>query len=578
MSKIIPLPPFKAFLASNIPSVYDNTLSYYDELTKLIAYMEELVPAVNENTAGLAALKDYVEHYFDNLNVQEEINNKLDEMAAGGQLATIIAQFLAAAPVFGFNTISDMASASNLANGCVAKVLGKTDYHDGDGSFYHIRTRIPADDPDGVNLVAIGATLVGEIIPDAKINSLSNTVSTLNTNLSTAETLISKLDGVFLGTFFDNDSETLRIVVSKDGYNFTRVLDNYQPAVRDPQITYINNKFYICNTYSGSSSIDGRLYVSSDLTNWETKTFSMGISSYDEKWAPEIFVDPDTNDIYFTVSAGNSTTKHLYIAKCDDLDTLTFSNLRQLNVTGNYTIDANISKVNGTYYLAYCEQGTAADGSAISTCKIASSVDLTTWNVINSDVFKSLPFVEGIQIIPINDRFIIIGDATTSYHYYVMCETDSLTDIDTHHRTILAPESLFYMRHGSIAYFNDYNVIKKIVTACGDFNLNLLNKYYESFATGVNLTGTITNLVVQPNVAYRITGDTTITNILNPFRLPFIQFSFAGANNITCAITNVENAEGTIAARNITWSNSSNANEKNFVQSLLGNCYPPYMP
>lgn len=95
---MITLPPFKSFLASNIPSVYDNTLSYYDELTKLIAYLEQqVVPAVNKNSEdiqkyvdGLEQLKEYVDHYFDNLDVQTEINNKLDEMAEDGTLAEII--------------------------------------------------------------------------------------------------------------------------------------------------------------------------------------------------------------------------------------------------------------------------------------------------------------------------------------------------------------------------------------------------------------------------------------------------------------------------------------------------------
>lgn len=91
----IPMPPFKAFLASNIPSVYDNTLSYYDELTKLIAYLEQqVVPAVNADTEGLKQLKDYVEHYFDNLDVQEEIDNKLDEMTEDGTLEEIIGHYI----------------------------------------------------------------------------------------------------------------------------------------------------------------------------------------------------------------------------------------------------------------------------------------------------------------------------------------------------------------------------------------------------------------------------------------------------------------------------------------------------
>lgn len=168
MSKEIPLPPFKAFLASNIPSVYDNTLSYYDELTKLIAYLDQLVPIVNENTAGLAALKEYVEHYFDNLNVQQEINNKLDDMAEKGELAEIVALYANLPCIHAYDTIADMAASESLVSGSVARAMSKTVAGTGDGNYYKIRETVEGDNPDGVNLVAItGTTLVAEIIPDA---------------------------------------------------------------------------------------------------------------------------------------------------------------------------------------------------------------------------------------------------------------------------------------------------------------------------------------------------------------------------------------------------------------------------
>lgn len=164
---MITLPPFKAFLASNIPSVYDNTLSYYDELTKLIAYLEQqVVPAVNE-TAGqvdgikksLEDLKSYVEHYFDNLDVQEEINKKLDDMAESGDLATIIAQFLELAPVFAYDTVADMSAADNLSAGCIAKTLGYGSAGDGKGAFYKIET-LASQVIDNNKYIAIGSTLV----------------------------------------------------------------------------------------------------------------------------------------------------------------------------------------------------------------------------------------------------------------------------------------------------------------------------------------------------------------------------------------------------------------------------------
>lgn len=96
------LPPFQAWLANNIPAVYDNTLSYYEELCALIKYLQDIVvPAVNENASALTTISEaveqlqkYVDTYFDNLDVQEEINNKLDEMAEDGTLERIIGEYI----------------------------------------------------------------------------------------------------------------------------------------------------------------------------------------------------------------------------------------------------------------------------------------------------------------------------------------------------------------------------------------------------------------------------------------------------------------------------------------------------
>ena len=164
---MITLPPFKSFLASNIPSVYDNTLSYYDELTKLIGWLEkQVVPAVNENTEGLKLLKDYVENYFKNLDVQDEINNKLDQMAEDGQLQEIISQYLNSTAVFGFDTVADMKVATNLMNGSYAKTLGYYAKGDGGTSTYKIRTITNDDVVDEATIIAMDdETLVAELVP-----------------------------------------------------------------------------------------------------------------------------------------------------------------------------------------------------------------------------------------------------------------------------------------------------------------------------------------------------------------------------------------------------------------------------
>lgn len=179
---MITLPPFKAFLASNIPSVYDNTLSYYDELTKLIAYLEQqVVPAVNENTAGLKLLKDYVENYFKNLDVQEEINNKLDEMAESGVLQEIIAAYLEISSLLTFDTIAELKAATNIVDGSTCLAIGELAFNDGKFAYYKIREKQPDDvvDEDTIISLSISNELVGEKIDNIKFKQLSDLISAL---------------------------------------------------------------------------------------------------------------------------------------------------------------------------------------------------------------------------------------------------------------------------------------------------------------------------------------------------------------------------------------------------------------
>lgn len=183
------VPPFVLWCTAMIPTAFDDSMSYYEALCALYKFIQDnLVKPINNNATildktvkDMAELKSYVDNYFDNLDVQEEINNKLDEMAEGGQLASIIAQFLAVAPVFAYGTIAEMAAATNLNDGSIARVLGNTTASDGDGAYYMIRTRVQADDPDGVNLVAIGATLVGVRVQDAAINAVNTRIDDLST-------------------------------------------------------------------------------------------------------------------------------------------------------------------------------------------------------------------------------------------------------------------------------------------------------------------------------------------------------------------------------------------------------------
>lgn len=85
--------PFKHFCITigNLPTSYLESMSYYETLCWLCKYLQDTInPAVNNNAEALEELQNYVSSYFDDLDVQEEINNKLDDMAESGELAEII--------------------------------------------------------------------------------------------------------------------------------------------------------------------------------------------------------------------------------------------------------------------------------------------------------------------------------------------------------------------------------------------------------------------------------------------------------------------------------------------------------
>ena len=96
--------PFRRFVTTIgvFPTAFTDAMTYYECLAYLIKYLEEtVIPAVNENAEALEELqtlylqlKSYVDNYFTNLDVQEEINNKLDQMAEDGSLTAIIKAYV----------------------------------------------------------------------------------------------------------------------------------------------------------------------------------------------------------------------------------------------------------------------------------------------------------------------------------------------------------------------------------------------------------------------------------------------------------------------------------------------------
>lgn len=168
------LSPFVLCCQKVIPLAFDESMSYYECLCALYNYiMNTLTTAINENAdavtelqSKMIELKNYVDNYFNNLDVQEEINNKLDEMAEDGTLENLIGQYIELATTYAYNTINEMKNATNLVNGSFAKTNGFYNLNDGGNAYYKIRQITSGDVVDEKTIIALNNdnTLIAELL------------------------------------------------------------------------------------------------------------------------------------------------------------------------------------------------------------------------------------------------------------------------------------------------------------------------------------------------------------------------------------------------------------------------------
>lgn len=129
-----------------LPTSYLMSMTYQEQVTWLYNYLQtKVIPTIDGNAEAVKELqtlfellRTYVNSYFDNLDVQEEINNKLDEMVEDGTLQEIVASYLETKALFCFDTLEDMKQATNLINGSYARTLGYYEINDGGGATYKI--------------------------------------------------------------------------------------------------------------------------------------------------------------------------------------------------------------------------------------------------------------------------------------------------------------------------------------------------------------------------------------------------------------------------------------------------------
>lgn len=107
---------FEQFPYSNF---HDLNLDWIiSEVKKAIEGFKALSAKTDDFETTLNNALEYINNYFENLDVQKEINNKLEEMKENGELANIIASFLKA-PNY-YLSVQSMVSDTTITNNSVA--------------------------------------------------------------------------------------------------------------------------------------------------------------------------------------------------------------------------------------------------------------------------------------------------------------------------------------------------------------------------------------------------------------------------------------------------------------------------
>ena len=157
------LTPFKLCVIENFPFIEADfdAITNYHLLCKVVEYINEVAKNSNIMIENIEALNNW----FNNLDVQEEINNKLDEMAVNGQLTEIVTAYLQVSGLLMFNNVNDMKASDNLVAGSFVKTLGFYDYNDKGGAYYKIRNITNLDEVNNITLIALKNTnLVAELV------------------------------------------------------------------------------------------------------------------------------------------------------------------------------------------------------------------------------------------------------------------------------------------------------------------------------------------------------------------------------------------------------------------------------
>lgn len=166
---------FKFFCMQNFPFIADtfDQMTYYELLCKLAEYIKKLIDNNNALIYNQEALlnaynelQQYINDYFSDLNLQNEVNNKIDSLVEQGYFENILAGVTSFIKVI--DTTSTLLTTTEVFyEGEIIETLGYSSKGDNGGAKFIIKDNLTAN---GYTILELDCGLYAEMIIQEKLN------------------------------------------------------------------------------------------------------------------------------------------------------------------------------------------------------------------------------------------------------------------------------------------------------------------------------------------------------------------------------------------------------------------------
>ena len=306
-----------AFYDKESGTVLQQTARMYARVNMLIRMFNKLSKetkeTVEEYITKFNELHDYVHDYFANLDVQEEINNKLDAMVEAGTLQEIITEYIQANTAWCFDNVADMKLAENYVNGSYAQTLGYYAKNDGGKAIYKIRTITNEDTVDETFIYQITNSddLVAELIVDESMNVKQFGVKADGTT-DNYDKLYTVLNKGVKKLYFPNGEYVVNTSLAIDNCKTITGESMRDTVIKAPDgfVTWStgNNQRAISNLTIDGVSADNNIGIQgilafSELSNLAIKNYETAINTLEGTWINKfsnLYINYCTNGLIHT--------------------------------------------------------------------------------------------------------------------------------------------------------------------------------------------------------------------------------------------------------------------------------------